>query len=74
MDGKHRYYHKIDHVLKVACDDDPILSNTTTVRILKNRYTGDTGLACSLKYNSETGRLYEITNEETFDNEDDIPF
>ena len=49
-------------------------ANTTRVRVLKSRYTGDTGLACSLKYNSETGRLYEITNEETFDNEDDIPF
>ena len=44
-------------------------ANTTKVRVLKSRYTGDTGLACSLKYNSETGRLHEITDEETFENE-----
>ena len=39
--------------------DDPEEANTTKVRVLKSRYTGDTGLACSLKYNSNTGRLYE---------------
>ena len=45
-------------------------ANTTKVRVLKSRYTGDTGLACSLRYNNETGRLFEVTSEETFDNED----
>ena len=45
-------------------------ANTTRVRVLKSRYTGDTGLACSLRYNGETGRLFEVTEEETFDNED----
>ena len=39
--------------------DDLEEANTTKVRVLKSRYTGDTGLACSLKYNSNTGRLYE---------------
>ena len=43
-------------------------ANTTRVRVLKSRYTGDTGLACSLRYNNETGRLFELTEEETFDN------
>ena len=41
-------------------DDDPIISNTTTVRILKNRYTGDTGIATHLFYNKDTGRMTEI--------------
>lgn len=45
-------------------------ANTTKVRVLKSRYTGDTGLACNLRYNKETGRLFEVTEEETFDNED----
>jgi twinkle protein len=45
-------------------------ANTTRVRVLKSRYTGDTGLACNLRYNGETGRLFEVTEEETFDNED----
>tara|TARA_R100001460_G_scaffold17328_3_gene37439 strand:+ start:639 stop:2297 length:1659 start_codon:yes stop_codon:yes gene_type:complete len=44
-------------------------ANTTRVRVLKSRYTGDTGLACNLRYNTETGRLFEVTEEETFDNE-----
>ena len=43
-------------------------ANTTRVRVLKSRYTGDTGLACSLRYNNETGRLFELSEEETFDN------
>ena len=47
-------------------------SNTTKVRVLKSRYTGDTGLACSLRYNKETGRLFEVTEEETFDNESEF--
>ena len=37
-------------------------ANTTTVRILKNRYTGDTGVACHLHYNKETGRMTQIDN------------
>jgi len=49
-----------------AEDEDE--SNTTKVRVLKSRYTGDTGLACSLIYNNETGRLSEVTEEDTFDN------
>ena len=45
-------------------------ANKTRVRVLKSRYTGDTGLACTLMYNNETGRLHELTEEETFDNEE----
>ena len=33
--------------------------NIMTVRVLKNRYTGDTGVATSLIYNPENGRLSE---------------
>ena len=33
--------------------------NQMTVRVLKNRYSGDTGVATSLVYNQETGRLSE---------------
>ena len=56
--------------------EDITEANTTIVRILKSRYTGYTGHACSLLYNSETGRLIELTDEVTFENEntDDIPF
>ena len=44
--------------------------NRTALRVLKNRFSGETGLACSLLYNKETGRIAEETNplfEETED-------
>lgn len=50
--------------------EDPDEANTTKVRVLKSRYTGDTGLACSLKYNLDTGRMHEVTGEETFEDID----
>ena len=34
-------------------------STTTTVRILKNRFSGETGVACKLNYDPTTGRLAE---------------
>jgi len=54
---------------------DEVEANTTTLRILKNRYTGDTGIATHLHYGSETGRMTQIDNPYV-DNEDDqdIPF
>jgi twinkle protein len=36
-------------------------ANLTTVRVLKNRFSGETGIACHLRYNPETGRLTEGT-------------
>ena len=39
--------------------DDEAVRNTTTVRVLKNRYTGLTGPACYLKYDKITGRMLE---------------
>jgi twinkle protein len=35
--------------------------NTTTTRVLKNRFTGETGVACYLKYDKHTGRMTETT-------------
>jgi twinkle protein len=36
--------------------------NTTTVRVLKNRFSGLTGPACYLYYDSLTGRMQQISN------------
>lgn len=36
--------------------DDP---NLTTVRVLKNRFSGETGEACFLRYDKGTGRISE---------------
>ena len=40
--------------------DDPEESNTTVLRVLKSRYTGDVGYATSLFYDKNTGRLSEL--------------
>ena len=39
--------------------EDPTERNTTHIRVLKNRFSGITGPAGHLLYNSETGRLLE---------------
>lgn len=40
---------------------DPTIRNTTTVRVLKNRFAGLTGPACYLYYDKDTGRMIETT-------------
>lgn len=40
--------------------EDQEVRNTTCVRVLKNRYTGQTGPACWLKYSVDTGRMQEV--------------
>jgi twinkle protein len=49
--------------------EDEKESNTTVIRILKNRYTGDTGVACKLYYDRQTGRMSQLDNE-FMENED----
>lgn len=49
-----------DIVIGVERDQqDTESKDLTTVRVLKNRFTGETGIACGLQYNRETGRLSE---------------
>jgi len=45
--------------------EDPIVRNTTRLRVLKNRFSGKTGPAGDLFYDDETGRLTEIDIEAT---------
>lgn len=40
--------------------EDIEVRNTTCVRVLKNRYTGQTGPACWLRYDVDTGRMTEV--------------
>lgn len=61
--GSHAIAQLSDMVIGAERDqqgDDP---NLTTLRILKNRFTGETGEACYLRYEQETGRLYETGPE-----------
>ena len=47
-------------------------SNVTTVRVLKNRWSGITGICGKLAYSHETGRMVETFDDESidFDNEE----
>jgi twinkle protein len=40
--------------------EDP---NVTTLRVLKNRFSGETGEAGFLRYDRDTGRLSETTGD-----------
>lgn len=42
----------------------PNNAHLTTVRILKNRWSGETGIACHLSYNTSTGRMTETIFEQ----------
>ena len=44
--------------------------NQTTVRILKNRFSGETGPCCWLQWHKDSGRLTEISNPKSKDNDD----
>jgi len=51
--------------------DDDVIACTTTIRILKNRYTGETGVCSYLHYDKKSGRMSQIDNpfEDEFSNE-----
>lgn len=51
--------------------EDENVRNTTTVRVLKNRFTGLTGPATYLFYDKHTGRMTETDNPETGANDED---
>lgn len=50
--------------------EDAIIRNTTRLRVLKSRFSGETGPACSLLYTRESGRLLEV-EDRPLDGEDD---
>jgi len=54
--------------------DESGAANITTIRVLKNRFTGETGKACQLIYDPATGRLRESEGEANVDETTPIPF
>lgn len=58
--GSHSIAQLSDIVIGLERNQQDVeTANTTTLRVLKNRHSGDTGLAGELYYNKETGRLTE---------------
>tara|TARA_R100000149_G_C5766078_1_gene68716 strand:- start:227 stop:547 length:321 start_codon:yes stop_codon:yes gene_type:complete len=73
--GSHSIAQISDAVIAMERDQqasDPVVANTTTIRVLKNRYAGDTGIASYLLYDPDTGRMQEISdpNQEDLDTVD----
>jgi len=52
-----------DFVIGAERDQQGDNKNILTLRVLKNRYTGETGEAGWLEYNPDTGRLIECTQD-----------
>jgi twinkle protein len=69
--GSHAISQLSDAVLGLERDQQGDDANTTTVRVLKNRYTGDTGVSCRLDYDKETGRLSEVSFPDEFEQGED---
>ena len=44
--------------------EDKVERNTTRVSVLKNRYSGDTGMATALYYDKDSGRMSEVEDDE----------
>ena len=64
-----------DIVIGCERDQQGDYPDRTVVRILKNRWTGETGIACELDYDHKTGRLTEATTErEEFPDDDESDF
>jgi twinkle protein len=64
--GSHGIAQISDTVIALERDtqsDDPVVSNTTTLRVLKCRYTGDVGMAGKLYYDKQTGRMEPVSEE-----------
>lgn len=52
-------------------NEDEEIRNTTLIRVLKNRFSGDTGPASYLRYDRNTGRQMEIDSSEMNPDEDE---
>ena len=63
-----------DIVIGCERDQQGEYPDRTTVRILKNRWTGETGVCCYLDYDKSTGRLNEVSESVDFDEDDDTSF
>ena len=57
--------HLSDIVLGLERNQQSDHPNETTVRVLKNRFSGNTGIACTLAYDPMTGRMSENARDIT---------
>lgn len=74
--GSHSIAQLADMVVGLERDQQGEQPDVTLVRILKNRFSGQTGIACHLKYSRDTGRLTECNPdfEDDTEEDDESPF
>lgn len=61
--GSHAIAQLSDMVIGLERNQQGKDPNVTTLRVLKNRFSGETGLAGFLQYDRDTGRLSETTGD-----------
>jgi len=61
--GSHAIAQLSDMVISLERNQQGEDSNLTTIRVLKNRFSGDTGVACHCLYSPDTGRMTETNPE-----------
>jgi len=61
-----------DICLGVERDQQSDTPNVSTIRVLKNRFTGETGVGCYVYYDKETGRMSEVEDPQTFEDETEV--
>lgn len=64
--GSHAIAQLSDMVIGLERNQQSDSPNVTTVRVLKNRFSGDTGIACELYYDKDTGRLSETFEQDAY--------
>ena len=60
--GSHAIAQLSDSVIGLERDQQGENPDVTTIRVLKNRFTGETGVAGFAEYQRKTGRLRELTD------------
>ncbi len=65
--GSRAAYQLCDAMLDMDRDKlnpDPFVANTTILTVEENRISGDSGEACKLYYDRDTGKLMEVSDDE----------
>ena len=60
--GSHSVVQLSDFVISLQVDADDPDGDQRYIHVLKNRYTGETGVAGKVKYNRDTGRLQDAVD------------
>ena len=63
MRGSHSIPQLSDMVIGLERNQQKENNNETKVRVLKNRFSGETGLATTLFYDQDSGRYMEDENQ-----------